>query len=189
MNKQKKETVSRLIEEGQTYTFENNRKRSSYDGNYYSEATDDLISWIAKVENFITTNFSKTSGPYKMMESVDKKKFSGYYEGEFRTELTKIKGAIKSCLDLQTNSDTKFDAIISLLKNIYFWTTLVIISGGAYKLGYDNGHSKVYETTYELNKKIEQRELENEQLKKDVENWKQKYFKLEQTTIKNTSNN
>lgn len=179
MNKQKKETVKRLIEEGQTFTFENNRKRSSYDGTYYSEATDDLMSWIAKVENFISSNFNKNSGPSKMMESVDKKKFSGYYESEFKTELTKVKGAIKSCIELQSNSETQFDGIISLLKNVYFWTALVIISGGAYKLGYDNGNSKVYESTFELKNQIEQEKSEKKLLKKEVQNWKQKYLELE----------
>lgn len=117
-----------------------------------------------------------------MVESVDKKKFTGYYESEFKTELTKLKGAIKSCLDLQSNSEAKLDDIISLLKNVYFWSSLVIISGGAYKLGYDNGNSKVYETNFDLNNKIEKTNLENEKLKAEVENWKNKYLELEKST-------
>lgn len=44
MNKKQKQIVSSLVEEGKKYSFENNRKISRYDGNYYSEATDDLMS-------------------------------------------------------------------------------------------------------------------------------------------------
>ena len=137
MNKTKNDLiVSALIDEGNKYDFDNN-KYYAY-GEVFSRATTEFLSWVSKVEDFISSNYSESSGPYKMLQSVNKAKFSGYYKYEFDAELTKLKGAIKSCENLKPNRITTGDKIIELIKNPFFWTVLVIGISASYKLGFDN---------------------------------------------------
>ena len=81
------------------------------------------------------------------------KKFSGYYQSEFETEFTKLKGAIKSCENLKPNKRVQENNhIISLIKNPIFWTVIVVLIGASYKLGFDNGNSRFDNEKNELNK-------------------------------------
>lgn len=164
MNKKQTIIVDSLVSEGNKFSFDNNKKHSDFNYEYYSEASSELIAWISKVETYINSNYSEDSGPRILMKSVRKTQFTGNYKSGFETELTKIKGAIQSCKDIEPNINNKFNEITSLLKNIYFWTTLAIVCGGSYKLGFDNGNSKLSESTYELNKKIDQLENKNKTL-------------------------
>ena len=168
MKKTKLDQLSKIIEEGKSYTFENNREYSSYSSTYYSKASDELMAWVSKVENFINLNYSNESGPHKMMLSVKKEKLTDRYESEFNTEITKIKGAIKSCLEIEPNKRNVEHQIISLLINPYFWTSLVVISGAAYKFGHDNGSSRIYESNYFLNKQVDSLKTINQKLVKQI---------------------
>ncbi|WP_343658839.1 hypothetical protein [Chryseobacterium sp.] len=140
-----------MIIEGNKYNFENN-SYSAY-GEVYSRSTTDFLSWISKVENYITSNYNESSGPYRMLISVNKKKFNGYYDYEFEPELTKLKGAIKSCENLPPNKLKSSNQIIELLKSPLFWTILVFVGGTSYKLGFDNGNTKYDSEKIELNQK------------------------------------
>ena len=143
--------VTELIIEGNQYSSENNKKYAH--GEFYSDATTEFLAWISKVENYIYTNFDENSGPYKMIQSADKSKFSGYYLTQFDRELLKFKGAIKSCESLKPNKSKNENQILSLIRNPFFWTTLVILISGAYKLGFDNGNSKFDIEKQEFNEK------------------------------------
>lgn len=144
-----------LIEEGNKYTFQNNS--SNIGSSVYSKATPEFLSWVSKIEDYIRSNYNENSGPYKLIETLRREKLSENYQSEFEAELAKLKGAIGSCKHVEPNkTKNKEDhIIISLLKNYIFWTVLVVVSGGAYKLGYDNGVSKFDKTMIEQNKEIE----------------------------------
>lgn len=163
--------ITELIKEGDNYSSENNKKIAH--GQYLSDASTEFLSWISKVEDYIYTNFDENSGPYKMLQSANKSKFSGDYLSEFDRELAKFKGAIKSCETLKPNKSKSENLIISLIKNPFFWTVLVITIGGAYKLGFDNGNSKFDTEKQEfkdrnkiLNDSINLLKTENDKLKR-----------------------
>lgn len=150
MTKQNK-IIAELIKESDLYSFNNNKKYST--DQYYSYATPDFLAWVSKVENFIRTNYDENSGPHRMLDSVNQKKFSGYYQSEFETEFTKLKGAIKSCENLKANKKiNENNYILSLIKNPFFWTVIVVLIGASYKLGFDNGNSRFDNEKNELNK-------------------------------------
>ena len=86
-----------------------------------------------------------------MLTSVDRSKFSGYYE--FEPKLTKLKGAIKSCENLVPNKSKSSNSVIELLKNPIFWTVLVFVGGASYKFGFDNGNTKYENEKIELSEK------------------------------------
>lgn len=132
--------LEELIEEGNQFNFGNNRRLAHSE--FYSEATSDFLSWLSKVEDYIYNNFDESSGPYKLLNSVNKSHFNGYYQSEFESELNKIKGAINSCKSLRPNKKSKENYIFSLIKNPFFWTVLVVAISASYKLGYDNGKAK-----------------------------------------------
>ena len=140
--------VSELIEEGNKYNFENNKYYAH--GDVFSQATTEFLSWVSKVDNYISSNYDETSGPYKMLISVNKSKFNGYYQSEFEAELTKLKGAIKSCENLKPNKIKPSDKITDLIKNPLFWAILVCVIGASYKLGFDNGNTKYENQKIEL---------------------------------------
>lgn len=144
--------IDELIKEGNQFNFGNNKK-FSYD-QFYSEATPEFLSWVSKVEDYIVKNYNEGSGPYNMLSSVKKSKFSGYYQSEFETEFNKLKGAINSCKSLKPNkkSQKSENLIISLITNSIFWSVLVVVSGTAYKLGYDNGNTKFDSEKIQLEK-------------------------------------
>lgn len=88
-----------------------------------------------------------------MLISVDRSKFNGYYKYEFEPELTKLKGAIKSCENFTPNRLKSSNQIIELLKSPLFWTILVFVGGASYKLGFDNGNTKYESEKIELGQK------------------------------------
>lgn len=157
-----------LIKEGNKYTFQNNSYNRN--GNYYSKATHEFLSWVSKIEDYIRSNYNENSGPYKLIETLKRENLSGNFQNQFEDELAKLKGAIGSCKDVAPNKKKEKDdnAIISLLKNYIFWTVLVIVSGGAYKLGYDNGASKFDKTMIELNKENELLKSTNSKLENNA---------------------
>ncbi len=154
-----------LIKEGQNFNFNNNRKIFSYDGTSYSDASNDLMSWISKVEDYIRSNYDDNSGPVKMIESVKKEKFNGYHQSEFETELKKLQGAIMSCERILPNKKKDDNYILSLIKNPVFWTILVVVIGDTYKLGHDIGESKFGNEKIEQKKAVESQEKEITRLK------------------------
>ncbi len=147
-----------LIKEGETFDFSNNSERKEH--GIYSRASDDLLGWTANVEEFIRVNYGNDSGPYKLYESFDRNRLTGYYESDYREQLKILLGALKACRQITPNTKKRGKddhPITSLLKNIYFWTAIVIISGGAFSLGLYFGSSKFDKEKsdyYDENKKL-----------------------------------
>lgn len=158
-----------LIEEGNKYTAQNNSYNNS--GIIFSRATPEFLSWVSKVDDYIRSNYDENSGPYKLIETLKREKLSGHYLSELETELAKLKGAIASCKNVKPNKKIakEDNLIISLIKNYIFWTVLVVVCGGAYKLGHDNGVSKFDKNMIELNKENELFKTENAKLEKNIQ--------------------
>ncbi len=148
MIKKKRKNIEKLIQEGNTFSFENNSKKSS-SGGVFSFASADFLAWLSKVESLIYKYYDKNSGPVKMIESVNKRHFKGSYAEDFEAEVVKIQGAIISCKDLKPDTEKH---IINLLKKPLFWTVFIAIVGGSYKLGRDIGYTKFEKEKIELHR-------------------------------------
>jgi len=141
--------LNELIEEGNKYNFDNNKKLS-YD-EYFSQATPEFLSWVSKVEDYIVTNYDENSGPHKMLNDVSKRYFSGFHQSQFETEFNKLKGAISSCKTVLPNKKAHDHPIIALIKMPLFWTVMVIAIGTTFKLAFDLGNAKFDKEKIELN--------------------------------------
>ena len=165
-------TLQDLITEGNQITFQKNSKNSQF--GTYSDATEELLSWVSRVEDYIRSNYNDESGPYKLFETFNRNKLTGFTQRDFEEEIKKLSGALKSCENISPNKIIKKDdhLIISLIKNYLFWTVLVVAVGGSYKLGFDNGNSKFDKEKIEMSKendmlKIYKQKLENKNSQKD----------------------
>ncbi|MEL1249040.1 hypothetical protein [Flavobacterium helocola] len=166
------QTLKNLIDEGKQITFEANCKNSGH--GIYSNATEHLLSWVSRVEDYIRHNYNEESGPYKLFETFNRRKLTGYEKRDFEEQIKILLGALKSCETISPNKITKTEdnVIISLLKNYLFWTVLVVAVGGSYKLGFDNGNSRFDKDNIEMSKeneilKSEIKQMEIKDLKKD----------------------
>ncbi|WP_294963596.1 hypothetical protein [uncultured Flavobacterium sp.] len=153
-------TLQDLINEGNMITFQNNSKQAGY--GVFSDASQGLLAWVSRVEDYIRSNYSEDSGPLKMFETFQRHKLTGYEQSSFEVEIRKLQGALRSCESILPNKVVKKDdnVIMSLLKNYLFWTVLVVAVGASYKLGFDNGNSRFDKEKIEMSK-------ENEIIKKD----------------------
>ena len=136
------ETIDNLIAKGQSFNFENNSYRTSH--GVYTRASSDLLSWITTIEDFVLNYYGENSAPYKLFQRFDKAKLNGYEKDDFDEEIEKLFGVLKACKSISPNkkNDKDENPIISLLKNPLFWTTIVIIIGGAFSLGMYFGATK-----------------------------------------------
>jgi hypothetical protein len=164
----KKNVLGYIIAEGDKFNFDNNKTYSKSTACWYSKATDDLMAWISKVEDYIRSNYDENSGPYKMLESVKKEVFTGYFQGNFDCEITKLKGAIKSCLSVTPNKKKDDNVVFALIKNPLFWTIIVVVTGASYTLGYDNGTSKFDNEKIEFKKQIDLQSIDISSLKREA---------------------
>lgn len=146
MIKKKRKNIEKLIQEGNTFSFENNSKKFS-SGGVFSFASADFLAWLSKVESLIYKYYDKNSGPVKMIESVNKRHFNGFYAKDFEAEVVKIQGAIMSCKDLNPSfkNFVTNKIILSVLGTVFL--TLI---GGAYKFGRDSGYIKFEKEKIEL---------------------------------------
>lgn len=138
-----KEKLKELISEGQGYNFNNNSYNTSY--GVYSKASDSLLAWISSVEDFILTYYGEDSSPYKLFQSIDRSKLSGNYQSSFEKQLTKIMGALKACEKIEPKPPKRRvedNQILNLIKNPYFYMTIVVLVGAAFSVGLKLGSSK-----------------------------------------------
>ncbi|MFP9116927.1 hypothetical protein ACLI08_03965 [Flavobacterium sp. RNTU_13] len=151
-----------LINESSQINFSNNCERSIH--GIYSKASPSLLAWVARVENYVVTNYNSESGPYKLFQTFHKNKLNGYEEDDFNKHITILIGTLESCLKISPNKTQSKDdnVIMMLIKNYLFWTVLVVAVGASYKLGFDNGNTKFDREKIELNAR-------NEILKLDIE--------------------
>lgn len=151
MKKKLKEKLDNLIVEGKNISFTNNSYSSQH--GTFSRASNELLSWVSKVEDFVSSNYDEKSGPYKLFETFDRNKLTGHYQREFEEHITKLNAVLKSCEAIEPNkknTSKSENVIISLITNYLFWTVLVVAVGASYKLGYDNGNVKFEKDKIEL---------------------------------------
>lgn len=166
--------IDELIKAGQVFTFRNNSYSTSY--GIYTRASDELLGWAATVEDFIRNNYGADCAAFKLYQTFDRGKLNGYEQDEFEKQMNVINGSLKACKNITpktVNKEVDEHQIIQLIKNIYFWTVLLIVSGGAFALGihfgtskFDKEKSEFYETT--KSQEIEINSLKNNLLTKDT---------------------
>jgi hypothetical protein len=169
------EKIDNLIQEGQKFTFRNNSYSVSH--GTYTRASDELLGWIATVEDFIHSTYGDESAAYRLYLTFKREKLNGYEQDEFEKQMNILNGALKACMNISPKPSKKQiddNQVIQLIKNFYFWTVLVIISGGAFGFGlhfgaskFDKEKSEFYETT--KSQEIEISSLKNNLLIKDTE--------------------
>lgn len=182
MNKKLKDKLNNLIEESKNISFANNSYSSQNE--IFSRPSNELLSWVSKVEDFILSNYDEKSGPYKLFETFDRNKLTGYYQSDFDQNITKLIAVLKSCEQIEPNkknTSKNENIIISLITNYLFWTVLVVAVGASYKLGYDNGNVKFEKDKIEINE-------ENYKLKKELKE-KEKIIIKKNAEIETLKNN
>jgi hypothetical protein len=160
-----KERLNRLIEQGKTFNFRNNCRLSSH--GTYSKASDELLAWIANVEDFIKENYGEDSSPFRLYNSFDRTKLSGNYESAFDKQLTTIKGALRSCENIQpkpSKPNEDDNLIIRLIKNPFYWTSIVILISASYALGLKFGRSNFDKEKNEYYEKTKKQDVQIENL-------------------------
>lgn len=158
-----------LIQQGQTFNFRNNSQTNSYET--YGKASDELLGWAAKVEDFLRENYGETSGPYKLYSSFDQTRLTGYYESDFNRQVTILMGALKACRQIEPKKKNKLKddhPVTSLFKNLYFWTAVTTVSAVSFMLGiyfgttkFDKDKSDYYEENKKLKSNLEKSTIEN----------------------------
>ena len=86
--------------------------------------------------------------------------------------MTILNGALKSCKNIvPKNKKKQIDEhlIIQLIKNIYFWTVLLVISSGAFALGLHFGNSKFDKEKSEFYETTKKQEVEIDSLKDNLQ--------------------
>lgn len=161
--------IDELIESGKKFNFENNSIIKSH--GRYSIASDELLGWIAEVDECIKLNYGEDSSAYKLLKTHDAHYLNGYHKDDFDKEMAKINGALKACKKLPTNKKKKHieeHPIMSLIKNANFWSVLVVISSAAFALGMYFGNSKFDKEKSELYNITINQEVEINSLKKEI---------------------
>ena len=161
--------IDELIQSGQKFTFRNNSYSTSH--GTYTRASDELLGWAATVEDFIRNTYGEDCAAFKLYLTFDRKKLNGYEQDEFEKQMTVLNGALKACKNISpktANKPVDDHQIILLIKNIYFWTVLLIISGGAFALGLHFGTSKFDKEKSEFYETTKSQEIEISSLKNNL---------------------
>jgi len=135
--------LEELIAKGLSFNYGNNSQIYSY--GTFSKASVELLAWIANVEDFIRNVYGEESGPYRLFCTYDRSKLSGDYQSSFERQLAIINGALSACRQIQPKLKTKHrddNQILNLLKNPFYWGSLVILIGASFSLGFMFGSSK-----------------------------------------------
>jgi hypothetical protein len=142
LNGIKMDKIDDLIQKGQTFNFRNNSFTEPH--GTYSRASDDLLSWVATVEDFIRSIYGEESASFKLYQTFDRLKLNGYEQDDFNEQMTILIGALKSCKSISPKQKVRSEdhQIISLIKNPLFWTVLAVVIGASFALGLQFGSAK-----------------------------------------------
>jgi hypothetical protein len=161
--------IDNLIQEGQKFTFRNNSYSVSH--GTYTRASDELLGWIATVEDFIRDTYGDESSAYRLYLTFEREKLNGYEQDKFEQQMNILNGALKACKNITPKPSKKQiddHQVIQLIKNFYFWTVLFIISGGAFGLGLHFGTSKFDKEKIEFYETTKIQEIEISSLKNNL---------------------
>lgn len=160
--------IDNLIDIGKTHTFKNNSIIKSH--GVYTKASDDLLSWIAVVEDFIKVTYGEESAAFKLYNTFDRRKLNGYEQDSFDKQIAILLGALKACKNIspaKTKNIKEDHQIIQLIKNAYFWTALGVAIGSAFTLGNYFGTSKFDAEKATFYNQVEQQKTMISKLEKD----------------------
>lgn len=175
MKKKTKLQLEALIEEGKSFSFNNNKKKvlNFARTEYYfkSEVTSEFNSWITKTEHFITSNYDETSGPVTNLKEVDKQLFNGTFQETFTKELNKVNGVLQSCKSITPNKKILKRELFDLLTNKLFYSIFIpsctIVASVSFLMGTNNGKEINYSKDKEISdlqdsiRKIKNKETKN----------------------------
>jgi hypothetical protein len=86
-----------LVALGRRYKFRNNSTRPNSRGYVYSKASPELLAWVARIEDFVITNYGVKSAPFRMYQTVNVKALSNGLEESFHAQMTILNGVLKAC--------------------------------------------------------------------------------------------
>lgn len=162
--------IDELIQSGQKLDFRNNSYSTSH--GTYTRASDELLSWVATIEDFICNTYGEESAAFKLYLTFDRTKLNEYEQGDFEEQKAILNGALKACKNIvPKNKTTQVDdnLIIQLIKNIYFWPALIVITSSAFSLGLYFGVTKFDKEKSEFYEMTKKQEVEINSLKNDLQ--------------------
>jgi hypothetical protein len=90
--------LDELLLKGQGFNFRNNCYSSN--GEEFSKASDELLAWIARVEDFVINNYGENSAPFKLYKTLNRRHLNGNYQTDFERQLSILHGVLKACKDI-----------------------------------------------------------------------------------------
>jgi hypothetical protein len=112
-----KETINKLIKEGESITFLTNSYLKSQ--TRYGTITAEFCEWNAKVDEMILANYGTESGPMKMLSKLNLNSIEGNYESEFKKQHSFVMGSLKACQHILPKIAATNLANDDLLNNIF----------------------------------------------------------------------
>lgn len=94
-----KEKIDELIQRRQEFVFNKNCYRSEY-GGIFSRPSEDVLAWIAIVEDFVIQNFGENSSAFRLYQKFDHHQLTGNYQETFDSELNKLIAVLKACYEI-----------------------------------------------------------------------------------------
>lgn len=145
LKKKTRKRIEELIEKGSEFTFIKNSYESAF--GRISRQSSELLAWIATVGDFIKDNYGKDSNAYNIFSNYNPDLLIGSSASEYSEQIAFILGALKSCKETEPKSGffsslNESNQIVGLLKNPYFYGTLVLFIGASFTLGQIIGGTK-----------------------------------------------
>jgi len=157
--------LEELIVKGQTFNYGNNSQMNTWGD--FSKASVELLAWIANVEDFLKNNYGEDSSPYKLFNTYDKNQLSGDYQSSLERQIAIINAALIACRQIQPKQKTKQkddNQILNLLRNPFYWGSLVVLISASFSLGLMFGSAKFDKEKadcYKENTKLSETEKNN----------------------------
>ena len=108
--------LDELIQKSQQFSFQNNRYTAH--GEWYSKASDELLAWITRVEDYVLHNYGENSAPFKLYQTLNRGYLNGNYQGDFDKQLTILQGVLKACKEIPIRKKIEAIPNIDLLQNL-----------------------------------------------------------------------
>lgn len=114
-----KEQIDELIQRRKEFTFEKNRYWVEDHASFYSRPSEEVLAWIAIVEDFIIQNYGKDSAVFRLYLKFDDGQLKGNYQETFDNELNKLVAVLKACQEIEPQRSTKLFFKENLLEVVF----------------------------------------------------------------------
>jgi predicted nucleotide-binding protein len=104
------EKINKLIENGDSFTWENSSKRESH-GVYGNKPSGAWNSWVSRIGHVLNESVREGSEPFIYFKTGNSARIEGNYRDEFDTAKESYIGALKSLKSLIEDGDT-FDELL-----------------------------------------------------------------------------